>query len=165
MRGGSVRSAVVLLAVVASCAASSPSADPGDAVPEDAGNDAAIVTPTPDAAPVADARADASRDASDAQTPPADSGPTCNDKGQRMCAGACVDTLTDPHDCGACGHDCGGLTCTNGSCDPIALSNAFVAWGGIAQDDSTIYFTGADGTLKSVPKSGGATRTIARMSP
>jgi hypothetical protein len=41
------------------------------------------------------------------------------------------------------------------------LSTDFAPWGGIAQDASTIYFVSADGKLKSVPKAGGVTSTIA----
>src|SRR5262249_39715886 len=29
---------------------------------------------------------------------------------------ACVDTLTDPHNCASCGHDCGALQCVGGTC-------------------------------------------------
>jgi hypothetical protein len=32
------------------------------------------------------------------------------------CGGGCVDTSTDAKNCGACGHDCGSLTCAGGVC-------------------------------------------------
>src|ERR1700730_7997745 len=37
-------------------------------------------------------------------------------RGQPKCNGACTDTLSSPSNCGACGHDCGGLACVNGVC-------------------------------------------------
>lgn len=42
--------------------------------------------------------------------------------GQTVCAGACVDTITDPENCGRCNHSCltGGL-CSASVCQPITL--------------------------------------------
>jgi len=50
---------------------------------------------------------------------------------QTTCDGACVDTATDPHNCGACGNDCSangvdGETCVSGTCGcaaPLVLCN------------------------------------------
>jgi hypothetical protein len=36
-------------------------------------------------------------------------------------AAGCGDTLIDPHNCGRCGHDCLGGTCTASRCDALAL--------------------------------------------
>src|SRR5262249_35669288 len=33
--------------------------------------------------------------------------------------GPCVDLASDPHNCGQCGHDCGGGSCANGACQPF----------------------------------------------
>jgi hypothetical protein len=35
-------------------------------------------------------------------------------------AGACLDTSTDPDNCGTCGHSCGGGACIGGVCQPLA---------------------------------------------
>ena len=47
-----------------------------------------------------------------AASPP---GSTCN-PGQTSCGGACIDTATDPNNCGSCGKSCHGAACSNGSC-------------------------------------------------
>ncbi len=36
--------------------------------------------------------------------------------GFRLCAGACLDTRTDPRNCGACGASCGAAACVGGAC-------------------------------------------------
>jgi len=35
---------------------------------------------------------------------------------QTVCSGACVNTSTDPNNCGGCGKSCGTMLCDNGSC-------------------------------------------------
>ncbi len=41
----------------------------------------------------------------------------CGDGGQQICAALCVDTRTDPNNCGGCQQHCStGLTCSNGAC-------------------------------------------------
>jgi len=41
--------------------------------------------------------------------------PCCS--GTVLCGGVCVDTSTDPHNCGGCGHRCQiNAICTNGAC-------------------------------------------------
>jgi hypothetical protein len=43
----------------------------------------------------------------------------CAPPGETLCDAACVDTSTDPNNCGACGHTCSsptGSVCTNGTC-------------------------------------------------
>ncbi len=126
--------------------------DSGGAVGQDAaGQDA---TAGQDAAQPADA-------AQPDVTPPVDTGPSCSAAGQIVCGGQCVDGQTDPTNCGGCGHACLGQACTAGSCAVVQLSTAFTALGGLTHDASLLYFTGADGTLRSVAKAGGPTQTIA----
>jgi hypothetical protein len=36
--------------------------------------------------------------------------------GQTACGNACVNLLTDPSNCGACGNSCGAGACSNGTC-------------------------------------------------
>jgi len=38
-----------------------------------------------------------------------------------MCSGACVQTASDPLNCGSCGHSCQGGTCSGGVCQPLSL--------------------------------------------
>jgi hypothetical protein len=42
----------------------------------------------------------------------------CNGDGRDGCEAALA---SDPHDCGACGHDCQGGACTAGTCQPIVV--------------------------------------------
>ncbi len=37
------------------------------------------------------------------------------------CNGSCVDITSSGANCGACGHDCGGGTCTGGACQPMIV--------------------------------------------
>ena len=90
-----------------------------------------------------------------------ETGTACPLPGQMFCAGQCIDVQSNPQNCGACGHGCLGQACSEGACVPTTLSTAYVAWGDLAQDSSTLYFTNADGALRAVPKIGGVTRTIA----
>ena len=45
-------------------------------------------------------------------------GITCN-IGYTDCDGTCVNTQTDPNNCGICGNSCGIAQCSAGTCDPI----------------------------------------------
>jgi hypothetical protein len=54
---------------------------------------------------------------------------------------ACTDTLSDPLNCGYCGHDCRGGKCTSGVCDPTILLSGVDAPSGITVDDTNVYFT------------------------
>jgi hypothetical protein len=90
-----------------------------------------------------------------------DTSTACFVQGQMFCGGRCIDVQSDALNCGTCGRSCMGQPCAEGACTPITLSSTFVAWGSLAQDVDTLYFTNSDGTLRSVPKAGGPTRTIA----
>ncbi|HLK40063.1 MAG TPA: hypothetical protein VKU41_25075, partial [Polyangiaceae bacterium] len=59
---------------------------------------------------------------------------------------ACPDTMFDPHNCGACGHDCGGGACQNGAC--VALAPGVLATGqgqpgAVVVDDTNVYWANA----------------------
>jgi hypothetical protein len=64
-------------------------------------------------------------------------------------------TATDPHNCGACGHDCLGGACAAGACQPLALAQEGGQPWAIALDATHVYWLNTDGTLKRVPKNGG----------
>ena len=95
------------------------------------------------------------------QPPPADAGPTCA-TGLALCSGQCIDTTSNPSNCGSCGHSCGTMTCTMGACDSIVLSTQFNPPGRLAIDSSNVYWTNIDGSIKSVPTAGGTTATLAQ---
>ncbi len=61
-----------------------------------------------------------------------DATPSCP-AGQTYCETACVDTMMAATDCGGCGLDCGGGSCSAGKCSPTAItSNLATAPYGIA---------------------------------
>ena len=41
---------------------------------------------------------------------------------KKECSGSCIDVTSDSHNCGACGHDCLGGTCSGGLCQPVAVA-------------------------------------------
>lgn len=49
-------------------------------------------------------------------------GDTCTGRDLACCGGSCVDTSSDPRNCGSCGNRCEG-TCTGGACDPVCGGN------------------------------------------
>jgi hypothetical protein len=77
-----------------------------------------------------------------------------------VCDGSCVDVIVDSENCGECRHDCGGGECQNGRCLALQLASGR-AWE-IVLDDEFIYWPSySDGEILRVPKSGGATETLA----
>jgi hypothetical protein len=91
----------------------------------------------PDVVPVKDASPDAPPDAM-ACTP---------------CPDGCVDTTSDGHNCGACGHDCLGSTCRAGACVPATLVAGSPA--DLAVDQDSVYWTdGTSGDVKRCPIAG-----------
>src|SRR3990172_7146202 len=56
-----------------------------------------------------------------------------------MCTG--VDLTSDPKNCGACAHDCGGGACKSSVCQPVKLVALTTIGYGIAVDDATVFWT------------------------
>ena len=66
---------------------------------------------------------------------------------QTTCGGACVDTGSDPKNCGSCGHDCLGGTCSGGQCQPSAVvSNTGDNVRAFAIDSTYVYYQAQDST-------------------
>ena len=76
---------------------------------------------------------------------------TANCDGQ-LGNGCEINTLTDAKNCGACGHDCQGGTCTAGMCGPVKLATCGQC--GLAVNATYLYMNG--GWLERVPTAGGA---------
>ncbi len=63
---------------------------------------------------------------------------------------------SDAHNCGSCGHDCGGATCQGGLCQPTTLASSQAAPWGVALDPTNVYWTNTgDGTIKMTSVAGG----------
>jgi hypothetical protein len=132
--------------VIASSA--SPEAPRGPATtdsgePDDGGSDggAADDAGQKGDAKVHDAHADAPDSGADAAGNDAESdAPSCG--AETLCGQTCVDLATNAGNCGACGHDCQGGTCSAGACQPVVLvtESAGTSALTIAQDASNIYW-------------------------
>jgi hypothetical protein len=80
---------------------------------------------------------------------------------------ACTNTVTDPHNCGSCGHDCQGGACEAGVCQPFVLAAAEEFPSLLRVDDRDVYWLNAGGfdgaKVRAVPKAGGSSRTVAKL--
>src|SRR4051812_11627234 len=72
------------------------------------------------------------------------------------CNGSCVDVATSGTNCGKCGHDCGGATCTAGACQPGIVVDT-LAYPVFDVDATNVYFNKGSQSqfdLESCPSSG-----------
>lgn len=68
----------------------------------------------------------------------------------------CGDVATSPKNCGACGHDCLGGTCSAGKCQPLVLANNDPGLGAVAIDATTIYYVAENASvIRKLPVTGG----------
>lgn len=74
-------------------------------------------------------------------------------------SGGCIDTTNDPHNCGACGHDCLGGACVASACQPAVLYSGLSALG--LAVNSTHLFTGGDEGVMQVALAGGTPELFA----
>ena len=73
----------------------------------------------------------------------------------------CNDTSSDSFNCGACGHDCLGGTCTQSRCGPVVLATEPGNPTAIAVDATHVYWTNpTSGDVRRVPIGGGATEVV-----
>jgi hypothetical protein len=76
-----------------------------------------------------------------------------SDAGVDACATAVF--ATDPKNCGTCGHDCMGGTCSGGVCQPFLVGNADASASSIAANANGIYWVTKGGTQVVSCPSGG----------
>jgi hypothetical protein len=71
------------------------------------------------------------------------SGSTDGPSSSSSSSGGCGDTTSDPHNCGACGHDCLGSDCMGSMCTPTVLANLIGSTNALAVDASYVYWAGS----------------------
>jgi hypothetical protein len=83
--------------------------------------------------------------------------------GERLCGMNCIDVTSDDMNCGDCGRDCLGGTCSNGLCpaDTIAMNQQEPF--GLAVDSTNVYWTaaGTENRVYSAPLGGGTPQQLA----
>ena len=81
---------------------------------------------------------------------------SCPSSAPTTCAGSCVDLETNGKNCASCGHDCGGGSCSAGTCKPALLASlSGIRTAALAVDATTIYWTDGVTAISKVPLSGG----------
>lgn len=71
----------------------------------------------------------------------------------------CLDTGSDPENCGACGHTCLGGACVAGACQAVRLTDA-PSPRAIAVDADAVYWSAFDGGIYRVARAGGSPATV-----
>ena len=69
----------------------------------------------------------------------------------KLCGTSCVDISNTATDCGSCGHDCGGGTCSMGICQPKTLYTSALPITALGVSATEVYFS-TDDTTNSVAK-------------
>lgn len=90
-----------------------------------------------------------------------DGGPANDGGGNDANPNTCnADLTSDARNCGRCGHDCQGGTCTASQCDSFELAGGLDTPTGIAVDDDSVYLTlTLSNVVVKLGKTAGATAT------
>ncbi len=80
---------------------------------------------------------------------------------QTACASGCIDTTSDPHNCGGCAHDCLGGGCADSACLPVVVATTENVPDYVASNGTTVFWTDLSGDVFATPISGGTTVTLA----
>jgi hypothetical protein len=74
----------------------------------------------------------------------------------------CVDTTSDAHNCGWCGHDCGAVKCVNSECKAEEVAGLVGFQAAMEMDDNYIFVTGGyESSFFRIEKSSGTLDTLA----
>lgn len=73
--------------------------------------------------------------------------------------------MTDPNNCGACGHECLGAKCTGGKCESMVLASNQTQPTTVTVADGTLYWAWHDGTIRSCEVASCATTTKELAAP
>ncbi len=72
-----------------------------------------------------------------------------------------TDFVTDPKNCGSCGHDCLGAGCVASTCEPFVIASGIASWH-VRVDATHVYLADpTSGQIKRVPKHGGSVEVLA----
>jgi hypothetical protein len=91
----------------------------------------------------------------------APSGPLVCEDGLTTCDDACVRIDSDSRNCGACGHDCFGAACGAGMCETEEIVTGIEEPRALTVDETHVYWTSADGTVRRALKAGGTNQVLA----
>jgi hypothetical protein len=69
-----------------------------------------------------------------------------------MCGNTCINPMTAPNHCGACGHDCQGGTCTGGECNPVTIAMQQEDPSYVTVDDAFVYWRRGPATSGSIAR-------------
>ena len=89
-------------------------------------------------------------------------GTALTDAGRDADSSSCVDTTSDGKNCGTCGHDCLGGTCTGGQCQPLLLAQYVGNMMIIAVAPQAVYATIDSGFIGRAKKDGSDVKPFAR---
>jgi hypothetical protein len=139
--------------------------DSGADATVDAGSDAdASIDASDSGVDASDAGSDASDSAAEADVTVSCTAPMAECDGD-LSVQCETDTTSDAKNCGSCGHDCLGGTCTAGECGVVTVLSGTGGATRLAIDATHIYYIGyTNGEVRRIPKTGGTSELLATTS-